>query len=91
MATGYLHYYPYLEDSLRLKGPNVLYPDNLYKGTVWMRGGNDRVLYIGAQDQYYTWTMFDAQAAWAVKYVLGDIKLPGREDMWNDIKKWIKK
>ena len=35
------------------------------------------MLYIGAQDQYYTFTMFDVQAMWAVKYVLGQIKVPG--------------
>ena len=91
MATGYLHSYPYLSDSLCLKGPNVLYPPNLYKGTLWMKGGNDRMLYVGIQDQYYTWTMFDAQARWAVKFIVGDVKLPSRSEMEADIQEWLKK
>ena len=60
-CTGYLHSYKFLEDKLRLKCPNVLYPPSLYKGTVWLNGGNNKVLYVGAQDQYYTYTMFDVQ------------------------------
>ncbi len=53
-----------------------------------MKGGNDRMLYVGAQDQYYTFTMLDAQARWAIKYIVGDIKMPSREDALIDMKKW---
>ena len=77
-----------LEDKLRLKSPNVLYPPNLYKGTVWLNGGNNKMLYVGAQDQYYTYTMFDVQAMWAVKYVLGQITLPDKYEMDKDWKMW---
>jgi len=87
-CTGYLHSYKFLEDRLRLKCPNVLYPPNLYKGTVWLNGGNNKVLYVGAQDQYYTYTMFDVQAMWAVKYVLGQISLPDKYEMEKDWKMW---
>ena len=91
LCTGYLHHYPHLADELRYIGPNILYPDNLYKGTLWMKGGNNRMMYIGAMDQYYTWTMFDAQAKWAVQYIMGKIKLPEREAMLDEIKQWTKR
>ena len=88
LATGYLHSYPYLSEPLRLTGPNELYPPNLYKGTLWLKGGNNRLLYVGIQDQYNTYTMFDAQARWAVKYIAGEIKLPAKADIEKDIKSW---
>ena len=91
MCTGYLHHYKYLEDSLRLKSPNVLYPPNLYKGTVWLNGGNNKCLYVGVQDQYYTYTMFDVQAMWAVKYALGMISLPDKYEMAKDWKEWAQR
>ena len=54
MCTGYLHSYPFMEDNLRLRSVNDLYPPNLYKGTVWMgtdgdgkKCGDDRLLYLG--------------------------------------------
>merc|ERR1719150_3091198 len=40
-------------------------------------------------DQYYTYTMFDAVALWAIKYVLGEIKLPNKAAMVADWKKWV--
>lgn len=96
MCTGYLHSYPFLEDNLRLRSPNCLYPQNLYKGLVWLGpngDGNDcgdnKMLYVGAQDQYYTYTMFDTQAAWTWKYILGDIKLPDKTTMSADWRKWF--
>jgi len=76
ICTGYIHHYPYLEDSLRLTGPNTLYPADLYKGTLWLKGGNNKMMYVGAQDQYYSMTLFDVEACWAVKYMLGKIKVP---------------
>lgn len=91
MCTGYLHSYKYLEDKLRLRSPNVLYPPNLYKGTIWLNGGNNKVLYVGVQDQYYTYTMFDVQAMWAVKYVLGQITLPDKHQMEADWKTWVQR
>ncbi len=47
------------------------------------------MLYVGVQDQYYTYTMFDVQALWAVKYVLGDIKIPDKETMISSWKDWV--
>ena len=65
---GYLHYYPWVEDKLRLRSVNSLYPPNLYKGIIFSpeghNGGNNKMLYIGTQDQYYTYTMFDVEVLW---------------------------
>lgn len=88
-CTGYLHYYPFLEDKIRLRSKNVLFPPNLYKGTIFTPGGNNKMLYVGVQDQYYTYTMFDVQALWALKYVLGDIKIPDKETMISSWKDWV--
>ncbi|TRY75407.1 hypothetical protein TCAL_01616 [Tigriopus californicus] len=89
LATGYLHHYPHLEDQLRLTGPNVLFPKELYKGIVWTRSGNGKFLYIGAPDEYYTFTMFDMQALWALKYIMGEVKRPERDAMQADMDKWL--
>ena len=46
-------------------------------------------MYCGAQDQYYTYTMFDICGLWTVKLILGDIDLPSsgeRETSWRN---WV--
>ncbi|OWF43805.1 senecionine N-oxygenase-like [Mizuhopecten yessoensis] len=89
LCTGYLYHYPYLSDTLRLKTGLRLYPPGLYKGTVWMGDGNNKLMYLGMQDQYYTFTMFDIQAEWACAVTRGDKKLPNRTEMELDMKKWL--
>jgi len=94
-CTGYLHYYPFIEDKLRLRSPNLLYPPNLYKGMIFTpeghNGGSNKMLYLGSQDQYYTYTMFDVEALWALKYVLGEIAIPVKDAMIADWKKWTER
>ena len=34
-----------------MKSKNLFYPAGLYKGVVWTAGGNNKLLYCGAQDQ----------------------------------------
>ncbi|NQD70072.1 NAD(P)/FAD-dependent oxidoreductase [Sphingobacterium shayense] len=87
VCTGYQHKFPFLPDDLRLKTKNCLYPDNLYKGVVFNL--NPRLLFLGMQDQYYTFNMFDAQAWFARDYILGRVDLPSLTDRNTDIKKWI--
>eukprot|EP00092_Neocalanus_flemingeri_P022283 GFUD01024163.1.p1 GENE.GFUD01024163.1~~GFUD01024163.1.p1 ORF type:complete len:472 (-),score=101.62 GFUD01024163.1:204-1559(-) len=89
MCTGYLHKYDFLREELRLKSRNVLYPPGLYKGIVWQEGGNGKLLYCGAQDQYYTYTMFDVCALWAVKYIEGEMNVPDKKTMESDWKAWV--
>ncbi|MCC7252672.1 NAD(P)/FAD-dependent oxidoreductase [Hyphomicrobium sp.] len=88
LCTGYLNHFPFMEDTLRLKSRNRLYPPSIYKGIFWW--GNPKCMYIGMQDQYYTFNMFDAQAWYARDVMLGRIKLPPYAEMAADIQKWIK-
>jgi len=89
LCTGYQHYFPYLPEDLRLKTANRLWPENLYKGVVWQ--ANPRFFYIGMQDQFYTFNMFDAQAWYVRDIILGRIKLPKADAMVKDWKKWLKR
>lgn len=86
LCTGYRHHFPFLEDGLRLRTKNILYPDNLYKGVFWVQ--NPKLMYLGMQDQYYTFTLFDAEAWYARDYVLGRVTLPSAEEMRRDIAGW---
>lgn len=75
LCTGYKHYFPFLPDGLRLKTKNRLAAADLYKGVVYVH--NPRLLYLGMQDQWFTFNMFDAQAWYARDIVLGRIAVPG--------------
>lgn len=86
LCTGYQHHFPFLPDQLRLKTNNRLYPLNLYKGIFWQ--DNPKLMYIGMQDQYYTYNMFDAQAWYARDVIFGRISLPSNDVQEADIKAW---
>jgi trimethylamine monooxygenase len=86
LCTGYQHHFPFLPDDLRLKTNNRLYPLNLYKGVVWQP--NPRLFYIGMQDQYYTFNMFDAQAWYVRDMILGRIPMPDHDTRKTDILAW---
>ncbi|MCG2622866.1 NAD(P)/FAD-dependent oxidoreductase [Arthrobacter sp. I2-34] len=89
LCTGYKHKYPFLPDTLSLKSRNVLYPGNLYKGVVWQ--GNTSLFYLGAQDQYYTFNMFDVQAWFARDVMLGRTALPSFEAREADVRDWLQR
>ena len=74
LCTGYKHHFPFLPDDLRLKTANRLATADLYKGVVWIK--NPKLFYLGMQDQWYTFNMFDAQAWYARDIILGKIKVP---------------
>ena len=76
-CTGYLHHFPFMSDELRLDTTNRLAPSMLYRGVVFQP--ENRVLYLGMQDQWYTFTMFDAQAWYARDIIMGRISLPNPE------------
>ena len=50
---------------------------------------NLNVMYLGMMDQYYTFTMFDAQACYARDYILGKTKIESNmEKRAAEIKMW---
>ncbi len=73
-CTGYLHHFPFVDDELRLVTTNRLATSMLYRGVVFQP--ENRILYLGMQDQWYTFNMFDAQAWYARDVILGRIELP---------------
>ena len=83
-CTGYLHYFPFMDDELRLVTANRLATSMLYRGVVFQP--ENRVMYLGMQDQWYTFNMFDAQAWYARDVILGRIDLPDADEQarWID-------
>ena len=45
LCTGYINYYPFLAEDLRLKTNNRMWPLKLYKGVVWE--DNTKMIYLG--------------------------------------------
>ncbi|NEO85989.1 MAG: NAD(P)/FAD-dependent oxidoreductase [Spirulina sp. SIO3F2] len=86
LCVGYQHHFPFLEDSIRLKTKNRLYPGSLYKGIFWE--SNPKLMYLGMQDQFYTFNMFDVQAWYARDVILGRIDLPDAAVMAQDMAHW---
>ena len=89
LCTGYQHYFPFLPDDLRLKTNNRLWPLGLYKGVMWEK--NPKLIYLGMQDQYYTFNMFDVQAWYARDVIMGRITLPSLAQMQADSAVWREK
>lgn len=87
MCTGYQHKFPFLPSKMRVKSGNDLYIDHLYKGIFYQNLPN--LIYLGMQDQYYTFNMFDAQAWLARDYMMGDYEIPAKEERRADINKWL--
>ncbi|XTP35838.1 flavin-containing monooxygenase [Mycobacterium sp. TJFP1] len=87
LCTGYQHHFPFIDPALRLTTTNNLYPGGLYKGVVWT--ANPKLMYLGMQDQYYTFSMFDAQAFVARDVVLGRLPLPANDAMAADVAAWL--
>lgn len=86
LCTGYKHYFNFLPDDLRLKTANRLATSDLYKGVVYVH--NPKLFYLGMQDQWFTFNMFDAQA-WYVRDIIMDrIEVPAdKEVLLADVSK----
>eukprot|EP00605_Chrysophyceae_sp_TOSAG23-4_P002751 GSChrysophyteH1.ASY1.ANO1.3034.1 assembled CDS len=74
LCTGYLHHFPFMADNLKLRTANRLATANLYKGVQFI--DNPKLFYLGAQDQWFSFNMFDAQAWWARDVIMGKIDVP---------------
>ena len=74
LCTGYQHHFPFFPDDLRLKTKNRLATNDLYKGVAYVH--NPKLFYLGMQDQWFTFNMFDAQAWWVRDAIAGKIAIP---------------
>lgn len=86
LCTGYQHHFAFLPDELALKTANRLWPLGLYKGVIWEH--NPQLIYLGMQDLWYSFNLFDAQAWFVRDYILGRIKLPEQSEMQADSAAW---
>lgn len=78
VCTGYKHYYPFLEQSLRYTGPDCLYPKNFYKGMFWIN--NPKLAYMGVAKNIFTFPLFDSQASYAAQVLAGKIEMPEKSE-----------
>ena len=86
LCTGYLHHFPFLPDDLKLKTGNRMWVEDLYKGVFWKN--NPKLMYLGMQDQFYTFNMFDVQAWYARDVMMGRIELPSKAKINAHSRKW---
>ena len=80
------HHFPFLSAELQLQTVNRLVPDMLWKGVV--HPNNPALCFVGMPDQYYTFTMFYAQAQFVCGVVQGKVKIPAKEAMLADTLEW---
>ncbi len=84
LCTGYLHHFPFIEEGLKLRTANRLASADLYKGVAWVN--NPKLFYLGMQDQWYTFNMFDAQAWWVRDAIMGKIEIPAdKQTLLDDV------
>ena len=83
LCTGYLHHFPFMEEKLKLRTANRLAAADLYKGVVWV--DNPELFYLGMQDQWFTFNMFDAQAWYVRDIIMGRIEVPDRDARAQDV------
>jgi trimethylamine monooxygenase len=85
-CTGYRHVFPFLSGDMELHTPNRLVPDMLWKGS--LHTNNAKLMFVGAPDQYYTFSAFHAVGKFTIGVIEGRVAIPSKEAMLADIKKW---
>ncbi len=83
LCTGYQHSFPFMADDLTLNTANRLATADLYKGVTFVH--NPNLFYLGMQDQWYTFNMFDAQAWFVRDTILGTLSAPSLADRQADV------
>ena len=83
LCTGYLHHFPFMAEGLKLRTANRLATADLYKGVMWV--DNPQLFYLGMQDQWFTFNMFDAQAWYTRDCIMGRIEVPDRAARAQDV------
>ncbi|XP_060606983.1 trimethylamine monooxygenase-like [Ruditapes philippinarum] len=69
-CTGYKNCFPFLESRLRIDEETSFYPEGLYKSSLFLKAGNRKLFYIGAQHQLYTLSLFENIAIWVCRYIM---------------------
>jgi trimethylamine monooxygenase len=72
-----------------LKTSNRLWPLGLYEGVALVE--QPGLFYLGMQDQWYTFNMFDAQAWYVRDVILGRIVMPAKSLMEAAIQTWSRR
>lgn len=88
-CTGYKHMFPFLSGDMELRTPNRLVPDMLWKGS--LHTNMSKLMFVGAPDQYYTFSAFHATGKFTIGVIEGRVAIPSKEEMLADIKKWQKR
>ncbi len=83
LCTGYKHHFPFMPPALTLRTANRLAAADLYKGVVF--NPNPALFYLGMQDQWYTFNMFDAQAWYVRDIIMGTISVPDSAAREQDV------
>ena len=86
LCTGYLHSFPFMAEDLNLKTANRLWPEKLHRGVFMPE--NPRLMYLGMQDQWFTFNMFDAQAWVCRDFIMGKSALPEPAAMAAEWGEW---
>lgn len=86
-CTGYKHHFPFIDNKLLLRTNNVLYPAQLYKG-IFLKN-HPKLMYLGMQNQWLSFAMFDPQAWLARDFCLGKFVVPNLPTMEKDIAAWV--
>ena len=90
-CTGYKLDFPFMSEELSLKTDMLLYPENLYNGILWLKGGNNKLMYIGMQYIFFHFITYECQAIWACQNIMGRLQLPSKEEMYADSAQWVAK
>ena len=91
LCTGYRLELPFLSEDLRLYTKRLYYPEGLYKGVLWMNGGNNKFMYVGMHYNIYGLNLIEAQAVWACRNIMGTLELPSKDDMCVENAHWEEK
>ena len=90
-CTGYKLEFPFMSEDLRLNTDTIFYPENLFEGVLWLKGGNNKLMYIGMHYNVFQFITYEYQAIWAFQNIMGSVELPSKEEMSADSEKWVEK
>ena len=90
-CTGYKLEFPFMPEDLRLKTDMLFHPENLYQGVLWLKGGNNKLMYLGMLYSVFHFITYECQAIWACRNIMETLKLPPGDEMYADSSMWVEK